>query len=194
MDLRDLDRRALAATGVIISGVRPADLDRPSPCAGWTLGDLLRHMVGNNHGFAAAGRGQPVGAEIWDGGTLGDDPYAAYQRSAEDVSVSFAADGFLDRKVDVFGYGVFPGTTAVRMHFVDFLVHGWDVAKSIGGNDVLDDELSTAALEIAARWPETSWGPTGPFRARVDVPADAPAGQRLVGFLGRDPQWTPGYS
>jgi uncharacterized protein (TIGR03086 family) len=187
MDLRDLDVRALAATGEIVVAVRPEDLDRPSTCTGWTVGDLLRHMVGHNHGFAAAGRGRPAGAEVWDAGTLGDNHYLAYARSVADVTSSFGADGFLEREVDVFGYGTFPGAIAIRMHFVDFLVHGWDVARSVGGNDVLDEELSEAALAIAARWPDSAWGPTGPFRARVDVPADAPAGQRLVGFLGRDP-------
>jgi uncharacterized protein (TIGR03086 family) len=188
-DLRDLDRRALAATGGIVAGVTTAHLDLPTPCTGWTLGDLLRHMVGHNHGFATAGRGEPDPAP-WEGVPLGEDPAGAYERSAADVTASFAAEGFLERKVDVHGYGVFPGTTALRMHFVDFLVHGWDVAKSIGADTSLDEELSLAALRIASRWPEASWSPTGPFRDRVRVHDDAPAGERLVAFLGRSPDWT----
>jgi uncharacterized protein (TIGR03086 family) len=189
-DLRDLDRRALAATGAVIAGVTVAHLDLPTPCAGWTLGDLLRHMVGHNHGFAAAGRGRPEVA-LWDGVPLGDEPAAAYERSAADVTASFSATDFLERTVDVHGYGIFPGSVAIRMHFVDFLVHGWDVAKSIGADTTLDEGLSLAGLRIASRWPETAWGPTGPFRSRVPVPDDAPAGERLVGFLGRSPKWTP---
>ena len=43
---------------------------------------------------------------------------------------------------------------------------------------------------IAAGWPDTAWGPAGPFGERVDVPATAPACQRLMGFLGRRPGWT----
>jgi hypothetical protein len=80
------------------------------------------------------------------------------------------------------------------MHSVDFLGHGWDVARSIGAPDELDERLCVTGLAIAARWPDTpaTWG-TGaasPFRPRVAVPEDAPAYQRLMGFLGRDPQWT----
>ena len=32
---------------------------------------------------------------------------------------------------------------------------------------------------------------SGQFGARVPVPDDAPVQDRLVGFIGRDPQWAP---
>ena len=91
-------------------------------------------------------------------------------------------------------YGTFPARIALTMHSVDFLGHGWDVARSIGAPDELDAGLCATGLAIAARWPDTpaTWG-TGaesPFRPRVAVPEDAPAYQRLMGFLGRNPQWT----
>jgi hypothetical protein len=61
MDIRVLDQRALKITEAIVSRVDVGLLDRPSPCAEWTLGQLLAHMVGQNYGFAAAARGETSG-------------------------------------------------------------------------------------------------------------------------------------
>ena len=108
------------------------------------------------------------------------------------MTAAFAGLDPAAHRLDVFGYGTFPATVALNMHSVDFLGHGWDVARALGVDDALDGELCTIALRIAARWPDTpaTWGPTGPFRPRVPVPDDAPAYQRLMGYLGRSPNWT----
>lgn len=190
MDLRDADRRALDQAGGFIAAVGPEDLARSTPCAGWTLEVLLRHMVSHNHGFAAAARGEAAQRAVWEDASLGDDPYQAYQDSAAELTAVFGANGVLDRKLEVYGYGVFAAPTAISMHFVDFLVHGWDVARSIGSPGELDEELSAEALRIALRWPYHR--PDKAFGEKVEVPADAPTYQRLVGYLGRHPQWTPG--
>jgi uncharacterized protein (TIGR03086 family) len=196
LDFVGLDRDVLAAVDPILARVRPEDLDRPTPCTGWTLRDLLRHMVGHHRGFAAAARGAtPPDPAVWDAATIDeDDPYGSYRAAADDVTAAFGEDGLPGRKLAVHIYGTFPARIALTMHSVDFLGHGWDVARSIGAPDELDADLCTTGLAIAARWPDTpaTWGtgPQSPFRPRIAVPEDAPAYQRLMGFLGRDPQWT----
>jgi uncharacterized protein (TIGR03086 family) len=194
IDLRELDRRVLSCIDPILAAVTVADLDAPTPCAMWTLRDLLQHMVGHHRGFAAAAAGTPVSAEVWDGAVLGPVPYDTYREAADLVTGAFAADDLLSRTMVIHGYGTFPASSALRMHSVDFLGHGWDVARSIGLDGALDEELCQVGLAIAAQWPATAWGPTGPFRDRVEVRAEAPAYQRLMGFLGRSPDWTPDHS
>ncbi len=189
VDRRELDRRAVEATGRIVAQVSVRDLDRPTPCGDWSLGELLGHMIGHHNGFALAAAGHPPGAEVWDAGSPGDDPHRAYQDAAARVLAAFAADDFLDRQVEVYGYGTFAAPVVLGMHFVDFLVHGWDVAKSIGAPDQLDPELSEAALEIALRWPYDR--PDKAFGERVELPDDASASDRLVAYLGRSPDWQP---
>jgi uncharacterized protein (TIGR03086 family) len=112
------------------------------------------------------------------------------------VTAAFGEDGLLERRLAIHGYGTFGARVALNMHSVDFLGHGWDVARTIGASDALDEQLCVAGLAIAARWPDTpaTWGtgPESPFRPRVAVPDGVPAYQRLMGFLGRDPQWTAG--
>src|SRR5215471_17998535 len=139
----DLDRRTLTATAEIVAAVTPDKLDGPSPCAGWTLRDLLGHMVASNEGFAAAAAGAPVGGEVWDRLTFEGEPLDAYQESAEAVSAAFeGADP--DGRIEVFGFGRPSLATALGMHIVDFVTHGWDVARSIGWTGEYDPELVAA--------------------------------------------------
>ncbi|MGW0806784.1 TIGR03086 family metal-binding protein [Nonomuraea sp. NPDC002799] len=207
VDERDLDQRALAAAGLLIARIGPEDLARPTPCAAWSLGELLRHMVSENHGFAAVvagmaadefvGEGGVLGDDphrsVWDSGVLGDDPHGAFQQSAVAVTAAFAAEDVYDRRIAVREFGVFPGRVAIGMHVVDFLVHGWDIAAAIGAPYPIDEESVAGALAIAARWPDTPRlrGPGRPFGARVPVPAGASDLERLLGLLGRSPAWTP---
>ncbi|MEV0201175.1 TIGR03086 family metal-binding protein [Nonomuraea sp. NPDC050691] len=187
-DLRELHRRALELAGGAIAQVTSVDLDRPTPCAEWTLGELLLHMVSENRGFAAAAAGRPA---VWDSGDLGDDPFGAFQDSAAAVVTAFSAPDVHDRQVEIREFGVFPGRAAIGMHMIDCLVHGWDVAASIDVSYRPDPELVAAGMAVAARVPDTpkSRGPGAAFDTRVPVPGDAPDFQRLLGLLGRSPSW-----
>ena len=53
-DLRALHQRALDDGRPLLDRVGAADLDRPTPCAGWDLRALVAHLIGQNHGFAEA--------------------------------------------------------------------------------------------------------------------------------------------
>lgn len=192
MDLRGLDRRASEATCHIMASVPDEALRRPTPCAEWDLAALLRHMTANNHGFADAAEGKPGDPDVWAGPPLGADWQAAYQESARRVAKAFADDAVLDRTVEVPGYGMMPGSRAIGMHFIDYLVHGWDVARAVGQDPVLDEESCRTVLTMGQRWPDVPqvWGgPGAPWGNRVPVTDDAPAAARMLGFLGRSPSW-----
>lgn len=191
-DHRTMDRRAVAATSEIVAQIRTSQLDQPTPCAGWTVRDLLRHMVGNNCGFAAAVFGGAPDQNVWDGLDLGEDPRPAWESSANTVISAFAAINPKTGSVAMPGYGDVPPGTAVRMHFIDYLTHGWDVAVSIGVEARLDEELCREVLHIAAGWPAghpAIWGPGAPFGLPIEVSGDAPPSARMLGLLGRSPQW-----
>ncbi|SDM74432.1 TIGR03086 family metal-binding protein [Allokutzneria albata] len=188
MDIRELDRRALALTGEIIKHVRPDQLVLPTPCPDWTLHGLLRHLVCQNEGFAAAARGAGGSLMTWRGGDLGDDPYRAFAASAEAVTEAFAEDGALDRPFtlpEVREDMTFPGRVAMSFHFVDFVAHAWDVATTIGVAWEPDDEMISAGLRVAAKVPEDDRGPGTAFDQVVAIPDDAPRAHRLLALLGR---------
>jgi hypothetical protein len=51
----------------------------------------------------------------------------------------------------------------------------------------LDPELATAAIEIASRFPDASWGQGRFFADRVPIASDAAPHDRLAALLGRTP-------
>lgn len=192
MDILQFDRRALDAVDRAVDRVTVDRLGAPTPCADWDLRALLVHMAGNNNGFADAADGKPADPGVWAGSGLGDDVVEEYRASARRVRDAFAADGVLDRTLEVHGFGTFPAPTAIGMHFIDYLAHSWDVAKAVGADHELDPESCEAVLRIAARWPPGStaiWGPGAPFGPRVPMPSDAPPDDRMLALLGRSPEW-----
>ena len=138
-EIRLLHRTAVLQSIDVVNTVREADLVRPTPCEGWNLLDLLAHMTVQHRGFAAAARGFGADMDTWHADSVLDavraEPGRTYSEAALDVLDAFAADGTADAPFALpeFGDGaVFPGEMAMGFHFVDYAVHGWDVAASLG--------------------------------------------------------------
>ncbi|MBL1101836.1 TIGR03086 family metal-binding protein [Streptomyces coffeae] len=195
MDIQRLDRQALSLTGAVVSRVKTDHMRLATPCADWTMYGLLRHLISQNEGFAASARGMGEPWSVWRDGDIGNDPAGAYEASADEVTTAFAEDDVLERRFALpevgEGFGV-PGRIAIGFHLIDYVVHAWDVAVTIGAPWEPSDELTTAALRIAGLVPDEGRGPGAAFRRRNAVPDDAPPGHRLLALLGRDPSWMPG--
>ncbi|MES4907865.1 MULTISPECIES: TIGR03086 family metal-binding protein [unclassified Streptomyces] len=195
LDIQELDRRALALLGGVVAQLKDDQLRLPTPCPDWTLHGLLRHLVSQNEGFAASARGAGGALSAWRGGDLGDDARAAFEASAALVDAAFAEDGVLTRPFvlpEVRDGGAFPGRVAISFHFVDCVVHAWDVAATIGVPWEPDEELTAAALRVAEQVPDEGRGPGAAFEGRVPPLDDAPPHHRLLGLLGRVPSWAGG--
>jgi uncharacterized protein (TIGR03086 family) len=194
IDIRDLDRRALAATVAIVNKSRRDQLDLPTPCAQWSLRQLLGHMTGQNYGFAAAADGESEDRTIWDDRPVEEDPHGIFARSADRVSAAFATDGVLGRRLwlpEIIEGITFPAPQAIGFHFLDYVVHGWDVARSVGVAAEFDPELVEQALVIARQVPGGAFRerPGAAFKAAIDLPHGAPPWDQLVAILGRSPTW-----
>lgn len=182
-NILELHRRATDAVLDVVAQVR--DLDRPTPCAGWDLRALLAHMIGQDHGFAAAALAD-VSAEAFAPRSAS---VAAHARGAAVVVAAFAAAD-AGRKVLLPEFGArFPLATVVGFHLLDTLVHGWDVAVSVGGGVAYEGDLVDAVLALAESVPggEARTGPGAPFGP---VRSEAAGGwDRVLALLGRDPHW-----
>ncbi|WP_033293376.1 TIGR03086 family metal-binding protein [Amycolatopsis jejuensis] len=184
----DLDRQSLLVLDRIVAGTTAADLDRPTPCAGWTLRDLLRHQVSENHAFAEAAR--KGSARDWEGGQLGDDAYSAYAASVDDYLAAFGEAGVAERSIAINTFGTFSGEVATAMHLVDTVAHGWDLARTF---DVAYEPVPEAvhvALKFAMGIPAdpAERVARGTFAPVVPVADDASEIDRFLGLLGRDPR------
>lgn len=183
MDLLDLDRRALAATGRIVDVIPPDSLGRPTPCAAWDVRAVINHVVGNNVLYAAAAAGSPVNWEARAHDHVGDDPQLAYARSAAAVTDAFASAD-LGAELEM-PFGRFSAGQALAVHFVDMLVHGWDLASATDQDATLEPELASAAIDIVGFYPPDVFGTEQFFAEGLPVAQTAPPGERLVALLGR---------
>lgn len=185
MDPIALLAQAGERTTKVIEQVGPAQLHDPSPCTDWDVHGVINHLVGENLMFATllAGKSLPD----LSGGMpdfVGDDPAASYRTSLDTAIAAWREPGALDTMLDL-PAGTMPSAFALGLHFMDTLVHGWDIAKGTGQDTSLDDGLATACLDIVHGF--LSQGRPPVFGPEVPIDATASAGDRLVGLLGRTP-------
>ncbi|GAA1265408.1 TIGR03086 family metal-binding protein [Saccharothrix xinjiangensis] len=185
MDLLELNRSALDLNLELWAEVGEDRLDLDTPCGGWTVYELMRHQVETTLSFTAAA------LETGPIEPASDDMLTAYRMAADAATEAFRADGFLDRTATFPGYGPRRGKDLVAAHFVDNLVHAWDLRRALGVDATLDPDLADAAHRMALRYPDTPdvRGPGAAFAHPVPVPEDAPVTDRLVALLGRSPTW-----
>jgi len=192
-----LHRRALGAVTDLLADLTPADLDRPTPCAGWDLRQLLAHMIGQNLGFAAAAE-HDVGVEAFADHPVDDSVREAWSASAERVATALGAASGEGRTValpEFPQYGRLPGNFVLGMHQLDSVVHGWDVATALGRRYRPDDELVAATLEMARAVPAgpEREQPGASFAPAITGGTDDPWAETLR-LLGRDPAQSGGRS
>jgi uncharacterized protein (TIGR03086 family) len=195
-------RTAVLVSVDLVDTVQLEDLHRPTPCAGWKLLDLLAHMTVQHHGFAAAARGSGDDPDLWRPETVltavAADPTGAYSAAAHDVLDAFAFDAAADVEFALpdFGPGAkVPGVMAMGFHFVDYVVHGWDVAAALGLPYALPTDVVGEALPLAMAVPDGDFREQAgaPF-ARAVEPGDGGDFDRLLRHLGRRPEWNQTYS
>lgn len=193
--LRDADRRAVLASIAAAAGATVADLRRLTPCAGWTLADLLTHMTGQQRGFARAARGDATARADWSPTPLGKDAVASYTVASRDVIAAFAEPGVADTGFllpEIRDGGPFPAAQAIGFHLVDNVVHAWDVAAALGvPTPDLDGEVLDVALAVAREVPggAARLRPDAAFAPGLPVPGDATALDEILLLLGRPPRW-----
>ena len=195
MDVVELDRIAVREAARVVDLAREGDWARDTPCAGWDLRRLVAHMTGQHHGFAAAARGEGGETRFWRERAEDGDPARAHRRAADAVLTAFAQTGAVEREfvLPELGGG-FAGRTAIGFHFVDYVVHAWDVAAALGVPLGLADEVLGAALTVARRVPTdpAGRGPGFAFAPALKVPEGAGPLEETLRLLGREPEAWPG--
>jgi uncharacterized protein (TIGR03086 family) len=190
IDLVSSNAMAVRATMPVVARIRPSDLSLPTPCVEWDLGQLLVHMTTHHRGFAAAAAGHGDDPDAWRDRPLGDDPAQEYAKAADSVIAAFAEPGVLDRDflMPELTPQPVPGRLAIGFHLVDYVVHGWDVARALGIAYELPPEVLATALPIAQAVPddESRLAPGAPFAPRVPDAGEDPL-DRILALLGRDP-------
>lgn len=171
----------------LVEGVRPEQWDGPSPCAGWRVRDVLRHIV-DMHGVLLGSAGR----ELTPAPGVDEDPVAAFRSARADIADVLADPVVSGREFDAPHVGRTTVEKSVdQVVSADLPLHAWDLARATGQEYTIPPEEVELASRAVRALPEEVLRAPHVFGPEVPVPADAPAQDRLLGFLGRDPHWRP---
>ena len=174
---------ALAATDAVVAGIRAEQWPAPTPCTDLDVRAVLDHLVSGNLLFAAVVGGESPPDRNVD--HLGNDPLTAFRHASERLREAFARPGVLE-SVYTAPFGTGPGADLARVRIVENLTHGWDLAHATAQSAAFPEDVAERALAAARRQlTARSAGRAAPFGPEVPVADDAPAIDRLAGFLGR---------
>ena len=183
-------RRVIEVTGRVVDNIEPDQLENPSPCAAWTVRDVLNHITGGAEMFAICVRDGSVPdemlGELLTGDRLGDDYKASFHRAADTANESFAIPGAMDRIVKL-PFGEMPAGMALNIAIFDVTTHAWDLAKATGQSTHLDPEVAATAYQVAQGMLSDDLRNAGLFGPAVEVTDDLAPADRLAAFAGRTP-------
>ncbi|MFJ8045704.1 TIGR03086 family metal-binding protein [Kitasatospora sp. NPDC096147] len=182
-----LRAEAVDRFGALVRAVPDDAWQAPTPCADWTVRQLVNHLTAEQLWVPDLLAGATV-AEVgdrFDGDVLGADPAGAWTAAEAAARAAFAAPGALRRTVHL-SYGARHADGYAREMTVDAIVHAWDLAEAIGADSTLDP--AATAFGLAELTPQQdALAASGLFDRPVPVPADADPGTRLIALTGRDP-------
>jgi uncharacterized protein (TIGR03086 family) len=165
------------------------DWDAPSPVAAWAARDVVRHLTEWFPAFLAAG----AGIKLPTGPAVDEDPVAAWQIHCDAVQAVLDDPATADRVLLNRHVGELPLDRAIdRFYTADVFMHTWDLARATGQDDRLDSDFCTELLAGMEEM-EEAMRSTGQYGPRVPVRDDADPQTKMLGFIGRDPAWTPAH-
>jgi uncharacterized protein (TIGR03086 family) len=181
----------------LVAGVRDDLLDAPTPCPAYTLGDLVDHIGGAAVAFtgAAVKNSGDVTAQgpSGDASRLTDDWRTRIRRDLNGLAEAWRDPAAWAGMTRAGGIDL-PGEVAGLVALDEIVIHGWDVARATGQAYEPDPPELEAVQGFVAQFSEPGLEAerAGLFGPVVDVPADAPLLDRVIGLTGRDPAWSPG--
>jgi uncharacterized protein (TIGR03086 family) len=192
MDLNTLYHRTVECWAARVNAVRDDQWADPTPCAEWTVRDLVNHVVGEDLWTVPLMQGRTLDqvGDRFDGDVLGERPvHAALDAAKEAVSV--VAERLPRGEKVHLSYGDEEPGEYVRQLAADHLIHAWDLAAATAGDVRLDPHLVTEVARWFADREDLmrSFGLIGPAASRTgEGQAD------LLARFGRDSDWGPNHA
>jgi uncharacterized protein (TIGR03086 family) len=176
VDAAAVYRRRAAAFAALVDSTPAERLSSPSPCEGWLARDVVAHVVDFSAQVLREKAGVPAPAF-----SDFDDPAGAFGATRS------VLQGVFDDQST-------PPKVAGHLHWslsFDLPQHGWDLAMATGQDPTIDP------AEVELLWGSLTGDPgnwdwqraNGWYGAPVVVADDAPLQDRVLGLLGRDPNW-----
>jgi uncharacterized protein (TIGR03086 family) len=173
----------------LVEAVPDDALADPTPCAAYTVGDLLDHVAGSVAAFGAAAVKDPLpGGPAGDAARLPPDWRVGLPRDALALAQAWSDPAAWNGMTAAGGVDL-PADVAGVVALDELVIHGWDVAVATGQEYAYDGPGLDAVFELVTQF--RGGAIEGLFGPEVRVAADAPLLERVLGAAGRDPRWTP---
>jgi uncharacterized protein (TIGR03086 family) len=181
----------------LIEAVPEADLDEPTPCSEYSVGDLLDHLAGITVAFGGAAvksRGESSTMGPWGEATHLDPEWrTSLPQRLHDLARAWSNPTAWTGTTYV-GGGEQPGEVTGIILLGELVVHGWDLSRAAG----LPLEVGGTTLTPLHELIRQTFGPQADpaargqaFQPAVPVPSDASPLDQTLGMLGRNPAWSP---
>jgi uncharacterized protein (TIGR03086 family) len=162
------------------------DWDVPAPVEGWDARAVVEHLTTWFPAFLAGS-----GVAFPHHPSAAEDPVAAWEGQTAAVQALLDDPEVANAPIDNPHLGAMTLAAATDMVYTtDVFLHTWDLARATGQDDRMDPEVCAGLVEGMAAV-EDAMRSSGQYGPRVPVPDDADPQTRLLGFIGRDPSWTP---
>ncbi|HEX8002973.1 MAG TPA: TIGR03086 family metal-binding protein [Mycobacteriales bacterium] len=180
----DLLESVLDKDVALVAGVSPDRHGDSTPCPDYDVKTLLDHMVGWLRAFAASVHERESGEDA--GAYSTDDHEGEFRAAAKDLVEGWRARG--TEGTARFATQEMPAEAVLGMTLMEYVTHGCDLAIATGQPvPFTDEELETTLARARVNLPDQYRGEGMPFGHAVPVPDGAPAVDRLLGFMGRQP-------
>lgn len=158
--------------------------DAPTPCEGWTVRDVVSHLIESERDFLAQHDiDLPPAPDL-------SDPAAAWRSHATVVTDALATDGVSEREFEGYFGPTTIGATMADFYGWDVRIHGSDVARATGQEWTVDEATADELLADVETWGDALYA-EGICAPAVPVGPDASPTDRVLATLGRDPAWRP---
>ena len=185
-DVLDAHDKVITSLTGLIGRVDDNTMDAPTPCARWTVRDLLCHLAFINERYTAvASRSDdpPFSSSFFL------DPVVAFAEWSSKARTAFHAEKFLTTVIPT-PIGEHPGEVVVQHVINELMAHSWDLATALGVDQVILPDIAEQALKSwTVAYAELGNPPRS--SATMDLPwpvaEDASPNAKLAAFLGRNP-------
>jgi uncharacterized protein (TIGR03086 family) len=179
----------------LVERVDDSQLDAPTPCPDYTVGDLLDHIGRLAVAFTEAARKEdgtnasppPEGSHA----NLADDWRTRIPRDLATLGDAWAGHDAWDGSTKIAGAEM-PASVVGSVGLNELVTHGWDLARAIGQPYDADHDTIAGCLEfvgpISQPGAEANRAPA--FGPALTPPDDGSPVDRLIALTGRDPGWT----
>ena len=164
----------------VVAKLEPQHWDQPTPCTGWSVFDVVDHVVAGDRFTTLTLNGSALGAAS-DASRGLDTQNPNVEEQVEDAAAAALAafEGSLDRIIE-HRVGPVPARRVLGFRIIDRLGHTWDLATATGLPAILDPDALAVGGDVT-RADRTTLERSPNFATVPDAPDMA--GDPLATFL-----------